>query len=187
MTPRLTLAIAAALAVPTLVAAQPAQNTPPREQIALGATTAQRNEAARVLVPLLKDVRRRAQAPVEVRPGTVPDSPFAGTQTTLFAFSISQRSVPVDARVVAAMDRLIAWQIDDPAATDTGRLFDRWLGALMEKNTGALLIQGRGPCDLACMAQRMATLDESWGASPRGRAETRDQVLLDALTAVVVK
>jgi len=187
MTPRLTLAIAAALAVPTLLAAQPAQSTPPREQIALGATTAQRNEAARVLVPLLKDVRRRAQAPVEMRPGTVPDSPFAGTQTTLFAFTISQRSVPVDARVVAAMDRLIAWQIDDPTAADTARLFDRWLGALMEKNTGAVLIQGRGPCDVACMAQRMATLDESWGASPRGRAETRDQVLLDALTSVAVK
>ena len=94
-------------------AAAQAPVTPAREPIAFGATTAQRNEAARVLVPLLRDVRRRAQRPVEVRPGTVPNSPFAGTQTTLFAFSVSERSVPVDTRVVAAMDRLITWPIDE--------------------------------------------------------------------------
>lgn len=184
MTPRPTLAIALAVALHTFVAAQ---STPVRDPIALGASTAQRNAAARVLLPLLRDVRTRAQRPVEVKPGTVPDSPFAGTQTTLFAFTVSQRSAPVDARVVAAMDRLIAWQVDDPAASETGRLFDRWLGALMEKTTGAVLVQGRGPCDLACMTQRMTTLDESWGASPRGRADTRDAVLLDALTAVALK
>ena len=60
---------------------------PPREPIALGATKVQRDEAARGLLPLLSDVRRRAEAPVKVGPGTVPDSPFAGTQTTLFAFT----------------------------------------------------------------------------------------------------
>jgi hypothetical protein len=160
--------------------------TPPREQIALGATTAQRNEAARALVPLLKQVRQRAQGSVTVQPGTVPDSPFAGTQTTLFAFSLS-RSVPVDARVVAAMDRLIGWPIDDADAADTGRLFDQWLGELQVKNTGAVLLRGGPPCDVACVAKRMTTLDESWGASPKGRAESRDQLLLDALTAAVIR
>jgi hypothetical protein len=158
-----------------------------REPIAFGATTAQRNEAARVLVPLLRDVRRRAQRPVEVRPGTVPNSPFTGTQTTLFAFSVSQRSVPVDSRVVAAMDQLIAWPIDDPSATATGRLFDQWLDVLMQKTTGSVLIRGDGPCDLGCMTRRMATLDESWGNDPRTRSDSRDELLLDALTAVAVK
>ena len=120
---RIVCIVIASLLTATAAAAQtPA--TPAREPIALGATTAQRNEAARVLVPLLRDVRRRAQSPVEVRPGTVPDSPFAGTQTTLFAFSVSKRAVPVDTRVVAAMDRLLTWQIDEAAEGDTGRLFD---------------------------------------------------------------
>ncbi|MGD9905286.1 MAG: hypothetical protein AB7U83_17600 [Vicinamibacterales bacterium] len=182
MTARLPLLLAAAAMLPALLAA----GQPAREQIALGATTAQRNEAARLLVPLLKDVRRRADDRWQVSPGTVPDSPFAGTQTTLFAVTLGQRSVPVDPRVVAAMDRLIGWEIDDPAAAETGALFDRWLGALMERNTGAALVQGRGPCDLGCMTRRMTTLDESWG-SPRTRGEARDEVLLDALTQVVTK
>jgi hypothetical protein len=164
-----------------------AQAPAPREQIAVGATTAQRNEAARVLVPLLKQVRQRAQGGVTVQPGTVPNSPFTGTQTTLFAFTISQRSVPVDARVVAAMDRLIAWNVNDPNTAETGRLFDEWLGELQVKNTGAVLIRGGPPCDVACVARRMTTLDESWSASPKGRAEARDELLLDALTATVIR
>jgi hypothetical protein len=178
--------VIASLAITGSAAAQ-GPVTPPREPIALGATTAQRNEAARVLVPLLRDVRRRATNNVAVGPGTVPDSPFAGTQTTLFAFTLSKRNVPVDPRVVAAMDRLIGWQIDDPQSAETGRLFDQWLSALMQENMGSVLVRGGGPCDLGCMTKRMATLDETWGASPRNRAETRDETLLDALIAAVVR
>jgi hypothetical protein len=37
------------------------------------------------------------------------------------------------------------------------------------------------------MTRRMANLDETWGADPRNRSESRDEVLLDALTAVAVK
>lgn len=158
-----------------------------RDQIAVGATTAQRNQAARALVPLLKQVRQRARGGVAVQPGTVPNSPFTGTQTTLFAFTVSQRSVPVDARVVAAMDRLITWNINDPNTADTGRLFDEWLGELQVKNSGAMLMRGGPPCDVTCLAKRMTTLDESWGASPKGRGESRDELLLDALTAAVIR
>ena len=183
---RIVCIVMASLLTATLAASQTPATTA-REPIALGATTAQRNEAARVLVPLLRDVRRRAQSPVEVRPGTVPDSPFAGTQTTLFAFSVSKRAVPVDTRVVAAMDRLLAWQIDEAAEGDTGRLFDQWLSELMVKNAGAVVMQGGPPCDVACVAKRMNTIDESWGANPRGRVESRDTLLLDALTAAVVR
>ena len=177
--------------VALLLTTQVAQVQPPaparREQIALGATTAQRNEAARALVPLLKEVRQRAAGGLIVQPSTVPDSPFTGTQTTLFAFSISRRSVPVDARVVAAMDRLITWNINDPNAAETGRLFDQWLGELQVKNAGAVLMRGGPPCDVACLTRRMTTLDESWGASPKGRADARDELLLDALMAVVLR
>jgi hypothetical protein len=164
-----------------------AQAPAPREQFAVGATTAQRNEAARSLVPLLRQVRQRAQAGVTVQPGTVPNSPFTGTQTTLFAFTISQRSVPVDARVVVAMDRLIAWNINDPNTADIGRLFDQWLGELQVKNAGAVLMRGGPPCDVTCLTKRMTSLDESWGTSPKGRAEARDELLLDALTATVIR
>lgn len=183
---RIVCIVTASLWTATMAASQPPA-TPPREPIALGATTAQRDEAARVLVPLLRDVRRRADRPVEVRPGTVPDSPFAGTQTTLFSFSVSRRSVPVDARVVAAMDQLLAWQIDEEAESDTGHLFDQWLSELMVRNAGAVVMQGGPPCDITCVARRMRTIDESWGANPRGRVESRDTVLLDALTAAVVR
>jgi hypothetical protein len=177
------LAIAALVAAVAAAAAQ----TPARPEIALGATTTQRNEAARALIPLLGDLKRRAQPGVEVKPGTVPDSPFAGTQTTLFAFTITRRSTPVDVRVVEAMNRLLNWEIGAPGTEETGRLFDEWLGALMTKNAAAVVMQGQGPCDVTCVARRMNTLDDSWGASPRGRAETRDGVLLDALTEAVVK
>ena len=76
-------------------------------QIVLGATVAERHEAARALVPLLKDVKAHARPGATVKPGAVPKSPFAGTQTTLFAFTLSKHNVPVDPRVVTAMNRLL--------------------------------------------------------------------------------
>lgn len=172
---------------PMAHAQPPAAPAPARDQIALGATTAQRNEAARLLVPLLRDVRKRAQGGVTVKPGSVPDSPFAGTQTILFAFSVSKRSVPVDRRVVAAMDTLAAWNIDDPTAEETGRLFDQWLAELMVKNAAMTALQGAGPCDVSCVARRMNTLDATWGATSHTRAEGRDEMLLEALAATVLK
>jgi hypothetical protein len=157
-----------------------------RADVVLGATTVQRNEAAGQLLPLLSSVRRRAQAPVQVGPGTVPDSPFAGTQTTLFAFTVSKRSVPVDPRVVTALEQLMAW---NPAITGndaTGQLFDRWLTALQARNAGVSLLRGEGPCDLNCVVRRMTTLDASWG-NERQRAEARDEMILEALNEVVAQ
>jgi hypothetical protein len=157
-----------------------------RAEIVLGATKVQRDEAARALLPLLSDVRRRADAPVSVGPGTVPDSPFAGTQTTLFAFSVSKRSVPVDQRVVRAMEQLMAWNPGGTGNEATGHLFDQWLAALQTKNSGVALLRGEGPCDVGCVVRRMTTLDDSWGTVSRGRSEARDEMLLTALTDVVV-
>ena len=75
----------------------------------------------------------------------MPDSPFAGTQTTLFAFSVSKRSVPVDQRVVRAMEQLMAWNPGGPGNDATGHLFDQWLAALQTKNAGVALLRGEGP------------------------------------------
>ena len=46
---------------------------------------------------------------------------------------------------------------------------------------------GGGTCDAACVVQRMTTLDESWGSSPKNRADVRDELLLDALATVITK
>lgn len=157
--------------------------TPP--QILVGSTTAERREAARALVPLLKDVKAHAQAGPTMKPGTVPNSPFTGTQTTLFAFTISKRSVPVDPRVVEAMDRLLTWNI---AASDDGnaQVFDRWLVELEARSSGALRLKGGGLCDVKCVVARMTALDDTWGSSPRNRADVRDELLLEAMRVAVL-
>jgi hypothetical protein len=156
-------------------------------QIAIGGTAAERLEAARALVPLLKDVKRRAQPGVKVEPGAAPNSPFTGRPSTLFAFTVSKRSVPVDSRVLEAMDQLLAWNVNDPARQDVAQLFDQWLAELSARSSAALRLTGGGTCDAACVVQRMTRLDESWSSSPRDRADARDELLLDALATVVTK
>ncbi len=180
---RLRTALAVALTLPASTIL--AQTTPP--QIVIGATVAQRQEAARALVPLLKDVRTHAQPGATVKPGTVPDSPFAGTQTTLFAFTVSKRAVPVDLRVVTAMNQLLDWNIGASGNEHLAQLFDRWLIELEARSTGAMRLTGGGLCDVNCVVKRMTTLDETWGRSPRNRADTRDELLLDALKVAVLE
>jgi hypothetical protein len=159
----------------------------PPAPIVIGATVAQRQEAARALVPLLKDVQSHAQPGLAVKPGSAPSSPFAGTQTTLFSFTLSKRSVPVDPRVVAAMNRLLDWNVGAANRDDEARLFDQWLMELQSRSTAAMaLTGGGGVCDLNCVVSRVTTLNETWGPSPKGRADARDEVLLDALTAAVL-
>ena len=170
-----------------LVFVSPAWSGQAPSQIALGATTAQRHEAARALVPLLKDVKAHAQPGPTVKPGTVPDSPFTGTQTTLFAFTLSKRSVPVDPRVVAAMNRLLAWNVGAQGQEENARLFDRWLIELEARSSAAVRLKGEsGLCDVACVVARMTTLNEAWSRSPRNRADVRDEMLLEALKVAVL-
>lgn len=162
--------------------------TPP---IVLGATVAQRHEAARTLVPLLKDVKAHAQPGATVKPGTAPSSPFTGRPSTLFAFTLSKRSVPVDARVVEAIDRLLTWNIansDTSGADENTRLFDRWLVQLEARSSGAVRLRGdAGLCDVGCVVTRMTTLDEGWGSSPKNRGDVRDELLLEALKVAVLE
>jgi hypothetical protein len=188
MLPRRFARLLAACAVAAAVAATPSigrTQTPP--QIVIGATVAQRQDAARTLIPLLKDVRTHAQPGATMKPGTVPNSPFAGTQTTLFAFTLSKRSVPVDLRVVTAMNRLLDWNIGASGHDDLAQLFDKWLVELEARSTGAMRLSGGGLCDVNCVVKRMTTLDETWGSSPRNRADVRDELLLDALKVAVLE
>lgn len=171
------------------IAATPSSGWPqtPPPQIVIGATVAQRQDAARALIPLLKDVRTHAQPGATMKPGTAPNSPFAGTQTTLFAFTLSKRSVPVDQRVVRAMNQLLDWNIGASGHDDLAQLFDKWLIELEARSTGAMRLSGGGLCDVNCVVKRMTTLDETWGSSPRNRADVRDELLLDALKVAVLE
>ncbi len=170
--------VAAAAPAPVL-----AQSPAP---IVIGATVAQRQEAARAMVPLLGSVKAHAQPGTSVTSGGAPNSPFTGTQTTLFSFTLSRRSVPVDPRVVTAMNRLLDWNVGAAGRDQEARLFDQWLMELQSRSTAAMSLTGGGVCDLNCVVTRMTTLNETWGPTARGRADARDEVLLDALTAAVL-
>ena len=149
------------------------------------ATLSARTEAARSLVPLLQDVKRRAESRVTVQPGgATADSPFAGTNTTLFAMTIGQKSTPVDPQVVQAMDRLLKWQPGDRTVPEAA-LFDEWLNQLSRKATALSVRSSATACDTECVVSTMTRLNETWGESPRQRAEVRDQALLEAFTDAV--
>lgn len=164
------------------------QSTPPATpQIVIGATVAQRQEAARALVPLLKKVQTHAQPGTAVAPGSASPSPFTGAQSTLFAFTISKRAVPVEPRVLAAMNRLLDWNVGASGHDEEAQLFDRWLMELESRSSAAARLSGGGVCDVSCIVGRMTTLDDAWGRDPRGRDDARDELLLDALKAAVTR
>ena len=149
------------------------------------ATLAARTEAARSLVPLLQDVKRRAESRVTVQPGgATADSPFAGTNTTLFAMTIGQKSTPVDPQIVQAMDRMLKWQPGDRTVPEAA-LFDEWLNQLSRKATALSVQSSATACDTNCVVSTMTKLNETWGESTRQRAEVRDQALLEAFTDAV--
>lgn len=164
------------------------QSPPPATpQIVIGATVAQRQEAARTLVPLLKKVQAHAQPGTAVAPGSASPSPFTGAQSTLFAFTISKRAVPVEPRVLAAMNRLLDWNVGASGHDEEAQLFDRWLMELESRSSAAARLSGGGVCDVSCIVGRMTTLDDAWGRDPRGRDDARDELLLDALKAAVAR
>jgi hypothetical protein len=152
-----------------------------------GRTPTERITAARSLVPLLEGVRRRATPGVGVKPGSVPDSPFAGTQTTLFAFTVGRRSLKVDPEVVKAMDRLLSWKDGIPATDEDAALVDQWLDELSVKAMAVGTPSGLAVCDTSCVVDRMTKLDDRWSPNPRERAEFRDTMLLEALTVAVMR
>jgi hypothetical protein len=151
------------------------------------ATLSARTEAARSLVPLLQDVKRRAESRTTVQTGgATADSPFAGTNTTLFAITVGQKNTPVDPQIVQAMDRLLKWQPGDRTVPEAA-LFDEWLNQLSRKATALSVQSSATICDTNCVVSTMTKLNETWGESTRQRAEVRDQALLEALTDAVKK
>ncbi len=177
----------AALGVVLITAASSMVQGQSSPQIVLGATVAERHEAARALVPLLKNVKAHARPGATMKPGTAPKSPFTGMPTTLFAFTVSKHNVPVDPRVVTAMNRLLDWNIGADNQQENAQLFDRWLIELEARSSNARRLSGEaGLCEVNCVVARMTTLNETWSRSPKNRADVRDEMMLEAFKVAVL-
>jgi hypothetical protein len=178
--PALVLGLAALGATPR---AQGQQQPRPIELDA--ATLAARTEAARSLIPLLEDVKTKATARYQVERGSVPDSPFAGTQTTAVAITLGRKNQPVDPQVVKAMEQMLEWEPGDRSDVEQAALFDAWLAQLSRRASAIATKRGLVSCDTDCVVKTMTALDEGWGSVERQRPENRDQALLDAFTDAV--
>lgn len=142
--------------------------------------------AARQLVPLLRDVRRRLDPQIGVRPGTLPPSPFTGRNSTLFAVTIGVTSMDVDQAVLKAIDRLLAWDPDEPLAPRDRELLAAWLDELQVRVLSRMAARGQGVrCEDPCVVQHLTSPDATFGATPREQVETRDAIMLEALAAAV--
>jgi hypothetical protein len=158
---------------------------PPRPIELDAATLAARTEAARSLIPLLEPVKEKATERYEVEKGRVPDSPFAGTQTTAVAISIGRKNQPADPRVVQAMERLLAWEPGDRSATEQAALFDAWMAELSKRASSIATKRGIVACDSDCVVKTVTALDEGWGPDERQRSENRDQMLYETFVEAV--
>lgn len=142
--------------------------------------------AARALVPLLKSVRQRLQPRVGITPGALPPSPFTGTQTAIVAVRIGEKEVNIEPKVRAALDRLLAWNMEMSPESPDAALFSHWLSHVRLK---AVSVPPPGStsmdCDTACAVARFTEPGEAFGSSRKAREEMRDQLLLDALIAAV--
>ncbi|HXW04807.1 MAG TPA: penicillin acylase family protein [Vicinamibacterales bacterium] len=169
--------------------ASPSRSTPqqPRTIELDAATLAARTEAARSLIPLLEHVREKARARYTVEKGSVPDSPFAGTQTTLFAITIGSRNEPVNPQVIQAMDRLLEWEPGDRTATEQAELFDTWLTLLSKQVSIIATRRGWTTCDTSCVVTTVTELDEWWGSAETQRPDNRDRMLLETLADAVTR
>jgi hypothetical protein len=186
MTPRPADLIAVTLLLLAFGSGLPAQSQQPPRPIELDAATlAARTEAARTLIPLLADVKEKATARYQVGRGSVPDSPFAGTQTTAVAITIGKKNVPVDPQVVQAMDKLLGWEPGDRSAAEEAALFDAWLSQLSRRASAIATKRGQVSCDTDCVVKTMTSLDDGWGSAEKQRPDNRDQVLLETFTEAV--
>lgn len=164
--------------------AKAAQQQPQRIELD-AATMAARTDAARAVIPLLGDIKERADAGVQAQVGGgAPPSPFTGQPTTVFSVTLSKRK-PVDPQVVSAMERLLKWEPGNRSAEYESALFDRWFEQLSVRASAIATRQGLVSCDASCVTRTLTALDESWGKTERARAEARDEVLLETLTEAV--
>lgn len=186
MPPRLYLVPVLVLGLGLPAAAGQGRPSQPPQTIELDATTmAAHTEAARNLIPLLEPVKEKATARYQTEKGSVPDSPFTGTQTTLFAVTVGKKNQPVDPQVVQAMDRLLKWEPGDRSAAEESALFDAWMAELSKRASSIATKRGMVACDTGCVVQTITALDDAWGKDERQRSDNRDQVLYETFVDAV--
>jgi hypothetical protein len=175
----------AAILVCGLAPSSPGAQQPPTRIELDAATLAARTDAARSIIPLLDDVKRRVESRTQAEVGGgAPPSPFTGRTSTVFSVTLSKRP-PVAPQVVQAMDRLLKWEPGNRSAEYEATLFDRWFEQLSAKASALGTQRGIVACDAGCVARTMTALDETWGTAESERAEARDEALLEALTEAV--
>jgi hypothetical protein len=183
----LTVPGAADQANPAQQQTPPTQQQPPQVIDLDAATVAAHTDAARSLIPLLEPVRDKATQRLQVERGSVPDSPFTGTQTTLFAVTIGKKNQPVDPQVVQAMEKLLAWEPADRSAKEEAALFDTWMAELSRRASAMATKRGIVACDTNCVVETITALDDAWGKDARERSANREQVLFDTFVEAVKK
>jgi hypothetical protein len=143
-------------------------------------------EAARSLVPVLRDVRRSLEPRLTVERGALPPSPFTGRDSTLIAVRVGRRSVQVEPAVIEAMDRLLAWDRRQPLSARDRVLVEGWLDELRVKMLGRLAASGKAvDCDDVCMLRHLTEGGDLFGRTKAEQQETRNELLLTALAAAV--
>lgn len=185
MSPRLAVVLALLIICAPVAIALGQSQQPPRTIELDAATMAAHTEAARTLIPLLEDVKEKAVARYQTEKGSVPDSPFAGTQTTLFAVTVGKKNQPVDPQVVQAMERLLKWEPGNRSSTEDAALFDAWMAELSKRASAIATKRGVVSCDTGCVVKTVTSLDDAWGAAEKQRPDNRDQMLLETFTEAV--
>ena len=166
--------------------AKPAQQQPQTIELD-AASMAAHTQAARSLIPLLEPVKDKATQRYQVEKGSVPDSPFTGTQTTAVAVTVGKKNQPVDPQVVKAMEKLLDWEPGDRSAKEEAALFDAWMAELSKRASSIATKRGIVACDAGCVVQTMTALDDAWGKDARERSANRDQLLYDTFVDAVKK
>ena len=165
---------------------KPAQQQPQAIELD-AASMAAHTQAARSLIPLLEPVKDKATQRYQVEKGSVPDSPFTGTQTTAVAVTVGRKNQPVDPQVVKAMEKLLDWEPGARSAKEEAALFDAWMAELSKRASSIATKRGIVACDAGCVVQTMTALDEAWGKDARERSANRDQLLYDTFVDAVKK
>lgn len=138
---------------------------------------------ARAIVPLLREVRSGVGRDVVIEPTTAPPSPITGRPSTLIAVRIGVKTVDVDARVVAAIDRLLAWNQREPLNDEDRALIVRWRDELRVELLGRLAGQSKGVgCDDDCVVKHVVEASSLFGDSRREQIQGRNEVLLKTLS-----
>jgi hypothetical protein len=180
-------ALAIGLSLPAAAdQAKPAQQQPQTIELD-AASMAAHTQAARSLIPLLEPVKEKATQRYQVEKGSVPDSPFTGTQTTAVAVTIGRKNQPVDPQVVKAMEKLLDWEPGDRSAKEETALFDAWMAELSKRASSIATKKGIVACDTGCVVQTVTALDDAWGKDARERSANRDQLLYDTFVDAVRK